>query len=144
LSKIEAGKFELEEAPVDLDHDAAKRRRHWYPSGFTAKNLHLAGQLRPIAHLMGDPTRLQQALLNYVTNAIKFTESGRITLRVRCDRPRVTSVPACASKSRTPASVSRPRRGSRLFSAFEQADNSTTRKYGGTGLGLAITRHLAR
>ncbi len=82
LSKIEAGKFELEEAPVvissllaNVDSILAERAK--------AKGLHLlieSGNLPP--SLVGDPTRLQQALLNYATNAVKFTETGTVTLRV--------------------------------------------------------------
>jgi two-component system sensor histidine kinase/response regulator len=83
LSKIEAGKFVLEEAPVDIDAllqnvvAQVSERVH-------AKNLRLlVGSDQLPSGLIGDPTRLRQALLNYVGNAIKFTESGRISLRVR-------------------------------------------------------------
>jgi CheY-like chemotaxis protein len=95
----------------------------------------------------GDPTRIQQALLNYAANAVKFTERGGITLRVRqidagdgngdgdaLIRFEVQDTGIGIAKEALP----------RLFTAFEQADNSTTRQYGGTGLGLAITRKLAQ
>jgi len=92
--------------------------------------------------LRGDPTRLRQALLNYVSNAIKFTEAGLVTLRiVQVDESEheLTLRFEVEDSGVGIAADALPR----LFSAFEQADNSTTRKYGGTGLGLAITRKLA-
>jgi CheY-like chemotaxis protein len=83
--------------------------------------------------LLGDPTRLQQALLNYATNAMKFTERGTRAAppwrRMNADGVLVRF------EVRTPASASTRGDGQRLFATFEQADNSTTRKYGGTGLG---------
>ena len=142
LSKIEAGKFVIEEAPVMIASllgnvysimiDRAK-----------AKGLTLnieAGNFS--AALRGDPTRLQQALLNYATNAIKFTEKGGVTVRAypleETADAQVVRFEVQDSGIGVP-----PDALPRLFSAFEQADNSTTRKYGGTGLGLAITRRLA-
>ncbi len=93
-------------------------------------------------YLYGDATRLQQALLNYATNAIKFTEHGSVVLRVRVlettDATQLVRFEVEDTGIGIDAEVL-----PRLFDAFEQADNSTTRKYGGTGLGLAITRRLA-
>jgi two-component system sensor histidine kinase/response regulator len=80
--------------------------------------------------------------LNYVGNAIKFTESGRISLRVRLLATTEDEVRLGFEVEDTGMGIEPEARG-RLFSAFEQADNSTTRKYGGSGLGLAITQHLA-
>ena len=94
------------------------------------------------AWLRGDPTRLRQALLNYAGNAVKFTERGSITLRARLLEDHGDEL-LVRFEVRTPASASR-RKACRLFQAFEQADASTTRRYGGTGLGLAITRRLAQ
>jgi two-component system sensor histidine kinase/response regulator len=93
--------------------------------------------------LVGDPTRLQQALLNYATNAIKFTEQGTVTLRALVLADDGGLGAAAFRGQRYRHRHSPPEALSRLFSAFEQADNSTTRKYGGTGLGLAITKRLA-
>jgi PAS domain S-box-containing protein len=142
LSKIEAGKLILEEATVDVgnllvnvESILAERAK--------AKGLHLlieTGNLPP--NLMGDPTRLQQALLNYATNAIKFTETGNVTLRVFMQEETAVSVMLRLEVQDTGIGIT-PEVMVRLFSAFEQADNSMTRKYGGTGLGLAITRRLA-
>ncbi|MCG2576832.1 PAS domain S-box protein [Dechloromonas sp. XY25] len=142
LSKIEAGKFSLAEEPIDIATmiDAI--------SGMVghrvkAKGLSFAIDTAPLpGPLLGDRTRLQQALLNYLTNAVKFTEHGGIVLRTQviADHPAASTLRFEVSDSGPGISFeARPR----LFSAFEQADNSITRKYGGTGLGLAITRKLA-
>jgi CheY-like chemotaxis protein len=92
--------------------------------------------------LLGDSTRLQQALLNYATNAIKFTEAGRVVLRVSRDGDDADGVLVRFAVEDTGIGIA-PEHLGRLFSAFEQADNTITRRYGGTGLGLAITRKLA-
>jgi CheY-like chemotaxis protein len=93
--------------------------------------------------LHGDPTRLRQALLNYATNAIKFTETGGLTLRVQVEEDFGDSVRVRFEVVDTGIGIA-PEVVGKLFADFEQADNSTTRKYGGTGLGLAITRKLAQ
>lgn len=92
--------------------------------------------------LLGDPTQLQQALLNYAANAVKFTDTGRVTVRSFVQSEAPDSVLVRFEVEDTGIGIPPDALG-RLFSAFEQADNSTTRKYGGTGLGLAITRKLA-
>jgi PAS domain S-box-containing protein len=142
LSKIEAGKFVLEEAPVALGSLLAnvtsilsERAR--------AKGIRLLIESEFLPHnLVGDPTRLQQALLNYATNAIKFTEKGAVTVRTIMQDEDADSVRVRFEVQDTGIGIASEAM-SRLFSAFEQADNSLTRKYGGTGLGLAITRRLA-
>ncbi len=142
LSKIEAGKFVLEESPLDFAALAgnvasilAERAQH--------KKLQLLiDTVQAPSGLLGDRVRLQQALLNYASNAIKFTEAGSVTLRIR-------QVQASADKTIVRFEVEDtgigidPAVAKRLFHAFEQADSSTTRRYGGTGLGLAITRRIA-
>jgi two-component system sensor histidine kinase/response regulator len=142
LSKIEAGKFVLEEAPVvigslvgNVRSILAERARE------KGLMLQLETEVLPQG-LVGDPTRLQQALLNYATNAIKFTEQGTVTIRALVLADAADSALLRFEVADTGIGIP-PEALSRLFSAFEQADNSTTRKYGGTGLGLAITRHLA-
>jgi CheY-like chemotaxis protein len=85
---------------------------------------------------------LQQALLNYATNAVKFTEKGTVTLRAFVQKETAETAMLRFEVQDTGIGIS-PEAMSRLFSAFEQADNSMTRKYGGTGLGLAITQRLA-
>ncbi|MBK9021660.1 MAG: PAS domain S-box protein [Sulfuritalea sp.] len=142
ISKIEAGKFVIEESVVNLGeitsnvasilHDRAQE-----------KHLKMLIETRQVPdRLLGDSARLQQALLNYATNAIKFTERGSISLRTRIDDESDASVLVRFEVQDTGIGID-PEAISRLFNTFEQADNSTTRKYGGTGLGLAITRRLA-
>jgi two-component system sensor histidine kinase/response regulator len=92
---------------------------------------------------LGDPTRITQSLINYVANAIKFTERGSITLRARRLADDESSATLRFEVEDTGIGIPPEIRAS-LFDAFKQADSSTTRKYGGTGLGLAITRHLAQ
>jgi CheY-like chemotaxis protein/anti-sigma regulatory factor (Ser/Thr protein kinase) len=94
-------------------------------------------------NLQGDVTRLQQALLNYASNAIKFTEAGRVTLRVQILEEATESALLKFEVMDTGIGIDKAVL-ERLFAEFEQADNSTTRRYGGTGLGLSITRKLAR
>ncbi|MBL8486861.1 MAG: response regulator [Rhodocyclaceae bacterium] len=142
ISKIEAGKMVLEDielriGPV-LDEVAgmlAEQAR--------AKGLRLTVENPEVAYgVRGDPTRLRQALINYVTNAIKFTESGGVALRARIAEESATEALIRFEVSDSGIGIDAEAAG-RLFSPFEQADNTTTRRFGGTGLGLAITRRLA-
>jgi len=142
LSKIEAGKFVLEEASVRVEAVMAnvvsmvgERAR--------SKQLEIVSEVRPLPPgLLGDTTRLQQALLNYAINAIKFTLAGQVTLRASVLEENEEAVLLCFEVIDTGIGIA-PDVLPRLFSNFEQADNSTTRKYGGTGLGLAISRKIA-
>jgi len=143
LSKIEAGKSGLREVEVDLERVTAdvvsmivERAR--------SKNLQLIVDCQPVpAGLRGDPTCLEEALLNYAANAVKFTEQGSVTLRTRLEDDSEGSVLVRFEVQDTGIGIDRET-VARLFTNFEQADNSLTRKYGGTGLGLAITLQLAR
>ena len=142
LSKIEAGKFAVEEMPLRvagiLDNVVAIVRDR-----AQAKHLELLVDSEvSLPPLLGDPIHLQQALLNYATNAVKFTESGRVTLRARRVEESADSVLLRFEVEDTGIGIAGEHLP-RLFSAFEQADNSITRRYGGTGLGLAITRKIA-
>lgn len=142
LSKIDAGKFVLEEGRISVGAIAAN-----VASILTldaqAKNLKLMVESEPLAyHVLGDSVRVQQALLNYASNAIKFTESGNITLRVKQESESAKTILVRFEVEDSGIGIS-PDVAERLFAAFEQADNSTSRKYGGTGLGLAITKKLA-
>ena len=143
LSKIEAGKFSLEQADVSVASLAANVVSILHDRA-AAKSLKLQLETESLPHhLLGDQTRLQQALLNYVHNAIKFTEAGGVTVRVKCTEETADSVLLRFEVQDTGIGIAAeviPR----LFSAFEQADNSTTRQYGGTGLGLAVTKRLAQ
>jgi hemerythrin-like metal-binding protein len=143
LSKIEAGKLTLEETAVNLGSIAADVASMLFERA-QAKQLTLIAEHRPLPqHLLGDPTRLQQALLNYATNAIKFTQTGSVCLRTIIEEDSGDSVLVRFEVQDTGIGVT-PDAAERLFSAFEQADNSIARQYGGTGLGLSITRKLAR
>ena len=142
LSKIEAGRMTLEQLPLALPallDDALGL----FALPAQAKGLALRLDAAELPEgLLGDPTRLRQALLNLVGNAVKFTEHGSVTLRVR-----VVQVEAEAAQLRfevidTGPGV-KPDVAARLFGAFEQGDASVARRHGGTGLGLAITRRLA-
>ena len=143
LSKIDAGKIVLEEVDVSVGAIVANVASILAERA-QARNLRLAVETSDLPHqVLGDPTRLQQALLNLAANAIKFTEAGVVTLRAMGGEDAGESMVVRFEVQDTGIGID-PEILPRLFSAFEQADNSTTRKYGGTGLGLAITRHLAR
>ena len=143
LSKIEAEKFVLDEIEVDVGA-IPTNVASMLSDRARAKHLKLLVEAPPMPHsLLGDPARLQQALLNYATNAVKFTETGTVTLRTRLEDESNESVLVRFEVQDTGIGID-PAAAAKLFSAFEQADNSLDRKYGGTGLGLAITRRLAR
>ena len=146
LSKIEAGKLALEATAFELG-PLLERAAAWVRERAEARSLTLQVDALPAAlqgPFLGDPTRLSQAVLNYLGNAVKFTEHGSVRLSC-CDvahsddgqRVHIRIDVQDTGPGLTPDVQAR------LFTAFEQADNSTTRLHGGTGLGLAITRHLA-
>ncbi|MCC7198726.1 MAG: PAS domain S-box protein [Gammaproteobacteria bacterium] len=142
LSKIEAGKFTLEEIPVGIE-GLVSNARSILDDRANAAGLQLIAELDAFPrNLVGDPTRLQQALLNYANNAIKFTSRGSVTLRARLVEETASDALIRFEVQDTGVGID-PDVIPRLFGAFEQGDTSTTRKSGGTGLGLAITRRLA-
>jgi PAS domain S-box-containing protein len=142
LSKIEAGKLTLEDAPVVVSSLLANVSSI-LSERVKAQDIHLLIETEHFPHnLVGDPTRLQQAVLNYATNAVKFTETGTVTLRALNQEETADSVTVRFEVTDTGIGIA-PEAMSRLFSTFEQADNTMNRKYGGTGLGLAITKRLA-
>ncbi|MEW6513135.1 MAG: response regulator [Pseudomonadota bacterium] len=143
LSKIEAGKFVLEETEVHLAAIVANVAS-MINDRAEEQGLQVVMDVRPPGcRLIGDPTRIQQALLNYATNAVKFTEHGSIRLGVQPVEEDSGQILLRFTVEDTGIGIA-PETQARLFSAFEQADNTTTRKYGGTGLGLAITKRLAQ
>lgn len=142
LSKIEAGKFQLEAVAFNLRAVVGNVASILAPR-LQEKGLHLFTEVAHLPHLLlGDRTRLQQALLNFAGNAIKFTDHGRITIRVAPVAEEEESVLLRFEVADTGIGIEADVQD-RLFNAFEQADASTTRRYGGTGLGLAITRRIA-
>ncbi len=143
LSKIEAGKFALEEHPLRVESILANVVSMLHQRA-RAKHLQVVSEVPALPRaLLGDATRLQQALLNYAANAIKFTEAGGIRLRVELVSEDDSSALLRFEVEDTGIGIA-PAAMTRLFAAFEQADNTMTRKYGGTGLGLAITRKIAQ
>ncbi len=142
LSKIESGEFTLSEETVRIE-DIAASVAAMVADHARIKGIELVVEPPPaLPRLIGDPTRLRQALLNYVGNAIKFTEAGSVILRTRLDAEAGDHVVVRFEVADTGIGIA-PDVLPRLFSVFEQADNSMTRIYGGAGLGLAITRKLA-
>ncbi|MFO1414616.1 MAG: PAS domain S-box protein [Burkholderiales bacterium] len=143
LSKIEAGKLVLEEGDVDVAQ-VVDNVTAMLQDKAKAKGIALRVDLAQVPRgLRGDATRLQQALLNYVNNALKFTAEGSITLRTRVADETAAGVLVRFEVEDTGIGIEPAIQG-KLFAPFEQGDNSTTRTHGGTGLGLAITRLLAR
>ena len=143
VSKIEAGRLVLEETNVRIE-TLFENIRSMLLEKANAKNLCLTTEVVALPYrLIGDPTRLQQALLNYAINSIKFTETGSVTLRVSLQEEDSTQVLLRFGVSDTGPGIA-PESLARLFIPFEQADSSTTRKYGGTGLGLTITKGIAQ
>ena len=143
FSKIEAGKLTLEDTDFSLDQ-LINGVVGLMEEKLREKGLALCREIDPALDgvLRGDPTRLSQVLLNYLSNAIKFTERGQVTLRVRLLEARHDSLLLRFEVEDSGIGIPADRLP-RLFQSFEQADGSITRKYGGTGLGLAISRRLA-
>jgi signal transduction histidine kinase/DNA-binding response OmpR family regulator/HPt (histidine-containing phosphotransfer) domain-containing protein len=144
ISKIEAGKFSLETTDFDLDQ-LLGNAANLVLDRARDKGLELVVDIAPELPrwLRGDPTRLTQALLNYAGNAVKFTETGAITLRVVLLEENEAELLLRFEVRDTGIGIPDDALA-RLFQAFEQVDSSTTRRFGGTGLGLAITRSLAK
>jgi len=143
LSKIEAGRLQLEQTDFLLD-DVLNHVATLISESAQNKGLRIEIDTTSTpAWLNGDPTRLRQALLNYAGNAVKFTERGAIRLRAHLLEEERGELVIRFEVRDTGIGIAADKLP-RLFEAFEQADVSTTRKYGGTGLGLAITRRLAR
>ena len=143
FSKIDIGQLRLEETDFSL---AAIFDNVFSMIGeaAAAKRLKVETELDPKIPrwLRGDPMRLRQALLNYAGNALKFTEQGSIQLKAELLEDGGDSLLLRFSVTDTGIGIA-PEQIPRLFEIFEQADASTTRRFGGTGLGLAITRRLA-
>ena len=137
FSKIEAGKLSIEEIELDLQ-DVIGHSIELVRDRADAKGLNLRVVLSPELprHCLGDPLRIGQVLLNILTNAVKFTEKGDVTLSVSCvDQSLVFRIVD------TGIGMTETQLGD-LFTPFQQADASATRRFGGTGLGLAISKHI--
>ena len=143
LSKIEAGRFDLEHIDFSL-LAVLSRCRAFVAERALAKGIavDVEGDHVPDA-LRGDPTRLSQALLNLLANAVKFTERGGILLRTELQGREADGRLRVRFSVRDTGIGIPADQIDRLFTPFVQADNSTTRRFGGTGLGLAITQRVA-
>ena len=143
LSKIEAGKFVIDSSPFQLD-EVMETAALMIRDKASAKGLRLSTSIAPelAGRLEGDALRIGQILINLAGNAVKFTDHGEIALAVTLDEDSNTGLTLRFAVRDTGIGID-PAVLPRLFRAFEQADNSTTRNYGGSGLGLAISRRLA-
>ena len=142
VSKIEAGKVELEEIDFQLD-EMLRRISSIVTLQTRAKGIELVIDMEGLPdNLIGDPTRLSQALINYLGNAVKFTPSGTVVLRGRLEEETESDV-LIRFEVQDSGIGMEPGQIASIFTPFVQASSSTNRQFGGTGLGLAITRHIA-
>ncbi|MBL8398401.1 MAG: response regulator [Candidatus Accumulibacter sp.] len=142
FSKIEAGKLEIDDTVFDL-HELVSDVAYLFASPAETKGLRLSCVLAddlPRA-VRGDPLRLRQILSNLVNNAVKFTESGSITIDISSIGENQRGIRLLFSVTDSGLGISAQERN-RLFTPFSQADSSTTRRFGGSGLGLAIAKRL--
>lgn len=142
FSKIEAGKMELEEISFDFQ-SLCEEVAEMMALRTQEKNLEFFHRFRRECpqRLLGDPGRLRQILFNLCSNAIKFTERGYVLLDLQVLKKTSDKVTMCMSVQDTGIGIPKEKIA-KIFEKFDQADTSTTRRYGGTGLGLTITRQL--
>ncbi|HJS07760.1 MAG TPA: response regulator [Pirellulales bacterium] len=142
FSKIEAGKLELESVPFNL-RELFENTVNILGDQARRKKLELLESVdsRIPATIQGDPSRIQQVLINFTTNAIKFTETGEVVLRAELVEATAADLAVRFTVRDTGVGIPADRRD-RLFKSFSQLDASTTRKHGGTGLGLAICKQI--
>lgn len=143
-SKIEAGKMQLEVAIFDLE-DLLEDCIQLFGATASKRHIELFGGVNPGTPLLlkGDPTRLRQIIINLLGNAFKFTTEGFISLQVECVEHASSRTPLLRFAVQDSGIGIDASTSPNLFDSFNQADTSTTRKYGGTGLGLAICKSLA-
>ena len=142
LSKIEANKLVLEALDTDVPALVTEVGA-MLASDAAARGLSLETEIAPMpGHLIGDATRIRQALLNLAGNAVKFTTQGSVTLRAWIEEETGEQVRIRFEVADTGPGLA-PEVLSRLFTPFQQADDTTSRHFGGTGLGLSITKSLA-
>jgi signal transduction histidine kinase/ActR/RegA family two-component response regulator len=142
FSRMEEGKVSIENIVFNLPHLLASCRDIVAPMAHAkALDLDLAVAPDVPEHVLGDPSRLRQLLLNLLNNAVKFTASGRVRLAVSVDAAGPERTVLCFAVTDTGIGLTLEQQG-RLFRKFTQADQTTSRRFGGTGLGLAICRGL--
>lgn len=142
LSKIEAGRLDLDSLDFSL-RQCLENALHSLALSARQKELELVCTIQPEAPdaLVGDPSRLRQVLLNLIGNAVKFTPAGQIKIQVELEAE--TDEEAALHFSVADTGIGIPaNKQQQIFDAFQQADDSTARKYGGTGLGLTICSKL--
>jgi signal transduction histidine kinase len=138
VAKMETGNLSLESAPYDLKEALLDAARLWKHQA-QAKGIDFTLDLGSCPRLIeGDVARVRQIIFNLLSNALKFTESGSVSLRASCDGETYSITVADSGIGIAPEQFDR------IFESFRQADAGTTRRFGGTGLGLAICRNLAR
>ena len=143
LSKIEAGKFELEVVPFDLHELAAETLRLWAePAKAKGVDLRLEIASAVPQYVAGDPTRLRQILTNLISNALKFTAQGSVRLSLGCEGATGEAATVAFAVADTGIGMT-PEQQARVFEPFSQAEAATARVFGGTGLGLSICRQFA-
>ena len=142
FSKIEAGRLDLDATAFDL-HESLGDTTRWLGIRAHGKGLELACRIRPEVpvSVVGDQARLRQVVVNLLGNAIKFTDHGEVVLEVRRQSASDGQVVLHFAVTDTGIGISKDKLEA-IFDAFEQADNTTTRRFGGTGLGLAISSRL--
>jgi len=142
FSKIEAGKIELEEVNLNID-DIISNVSDILRTKIASKNLELITYVDTEIpwNLLGDPIRIQQIIINLMTNAVKFTDKGEVYIEVGKIKEANGKINIIVKVKDTGIGIS-PENKSKLFKAFSQADSTTTRKFGGTGLGLVISKKL--
>ena len=144
FSKIEAGQLKFDAIPVDLKLLAEDVVKLMAASG-QSKEIELKVETPDLVPIViGDPGRIRQILLNLVGNAVKFTDSGTISVSLRMSFDGTADVCNCFFDIQDTGAGIDPDIQDRIFDSFDQGDSSTTRRYGGTGLGLAIVKDLVR
>ncbi|MBC7464668.1 MAG: response regulator [Bdellovibrio sp.] len=144
FSKVEAGKMELEKVPFQISKllkETTEMLKYAAEKNDTSLHLTVDSDMPEMA--VGDPVRLRQVVTNLVSNAIKFTQHGRVEVKALLLKADESNFQVEFSVSDTGIGIAKEN-FEKIFNAFSQADNSTTRKFGGTGLGLSICARLVR
>ena len=144
FSKVEAGMMDIESVPFNIDSilsGVCDLTKHRIEEKNLKLNVEKESEIK--GYYFGDPLRLNQVLTNLITNAVKFTDEGSITVTSKLMAKTETGVTVLFSVKDTGIGIS-PDQQKKLFSAFSQADSSITRRYGGTGLGLTLCKKLTK
>jgi signal transduction histidine kinase/ActR/RegA family two-component response regulator len=144
LSKVEAGRLVIESVPVDLVRLAEDVTRLMNVTAH-CKGIEIVLETAvDLPHVLGDPVRIRQILLNLIGNAVKFTEVGKVTVSLSANSRQAQGLCDCLFLIQDTGVGIPVAAQSRIFDSFDQGDSSTTRKYGGTGLGLTIAKELTQ